>query len=154
MASPIVTTHFETSLPKTQWILNEKCYVSASLIHGAGNGLFAKEPIHKNQVITWMEGRLLSRDEARALPDTSYCFSLNFFEVLDGLRTPQIQRGGASFANHSFDCKKRNAKFVVRFDKATHRNDVLLKATRDIASDEEILVNYGRGYWARRELLT
>ena len=53
---------------------------------------------------------------------------------VDGDRTPQVGRGGGSFANHS---KSPNAEIVVQNDK------IVLRALKPISPGDEIFVDYG-----------
>ena len=123
-------------------------YVKASHIPGAGLGLFARVHLTKNQVVTWYAGREVDRAGAAAMADPSFLLSTGFDTIVDGLREPVEHEGAASFANHATG-ERKNVKYTTVWDKAAHANRVVLKCLRDIAPDEELLVDYGRHYWHR-----
>ena len=119
---------------------SSKVSVRKSPLHG--NGLFAVDDIAKNALVTFYDGELLDWGEAKRRPDPSYMRSIaTFYSAVDGLRIPVEGRGMGSFANHS---KRPNAKYFVRNDTC------YIKLLVDVRGGEEILVNYGSGYWRRR----
>jgi len=132
--------------------------VRPSRIAGAGNGLFASRAFAKGDVVTFVDGPVVSDSEVRKRDkrdpslNTHVVTLMSHFLVVDALRSPQEGRGGGSFANDPLhDRKLSNVQFEVcdcrdpeRFNKV-----VVLRALRDIEQGEEILVSYGPGYWRR-----
>lgn len=127
--------------------------VKSSDVAGGGNGLWATWYFLKGQIITYYEGRSLSREEALARQaedprNTTHFLSIGHHEIIDGLRDPAtaVGCGGASFAN---TVVKRpgliNAKFVKRGQHAV--TYMVLVATRDIQPGEEIYVAYKQSYF-------
>jgi SET domain-containing protein len=113
-----------------------------SAIHG--HGIFAKCRLRRNVVVTFYDGERIDWPEALERSATHMRSIHTFYEAIDGLRTPLSGRGMGSFANHS--SKHANAAFHVRND------ECFIKLTRDVDADEEILVNYGSGYWRRMQV--
>jgi hypothetical protein len=107
-------------------------------------------------MITGYDGELISREEAvlrRHSGRDSHiarCGQFAFHsQYVDGVRAELLKAGmaGASACNHR-DGGEANAKFV-HFDPPNER--VELQAVKDIAVEEEIFADYGRGYWEVRE---
>jgi len=118
--------------------------VRASPIHGLG--VFAARPIARNALVTYYDGERVSWDEAKARAawvraSCTHMRSVAFgHEAIDGLRAPLPGRGVGSLCNHA---RPANAAYWTRDDV------VWIKAARDIECGEEVLVDYGRTYWAR-----
>lgn len=113
----------------------------------AGLGLFATQRIAKGTLITYYDGERIGWAEAGRRP-LSHMRSVAFgHEAIDGLRTPAAGRGAGSFCNHA-DRPAQNAAYWPRegADGAAH---VFIKALVDIPAGAEVLVSYGKGYWAR-----
>lgn len=126
--------------------------VRESTIPGAGYGLFAARAFARNEFITWMDGEEISRTEALARARAgraSHMRTLVYgFSALDGIREPVAGAGGVSFANHPPSGTKPSAVFVNKEDHTGVAMQIFLRATRDIATGEEIFVSYGAAYWA------
>jgi len=132
-------------------------YVAVSTLAGVGLGLFAERPFPAGSMITGYAGRVISREEALALRQTGldshiarcgeFAFHNNF---VDGVHAEFLQPGmpGGSACNHKEGWEHVNARFV-HFEPPNERVEV--QAVRDINVDEEIFVDYGRGYWDVRE---
>ena len=113
--------------------------VEPSTIHG--NGLFLNIDMQKNEIVTFYDGTHIDWKDACAASDSSYMRTLAFgYDVIDGLRIPCPGRGAASFVNHSH---APNAQFWCQNDR------VWIKLTRDLGSNQEVLVNYGKTYWSK-----
>lgn len=115
----------------------------ASKIHGLG--LFATRDIPPGTRLTYYDGELLSRDEAVRRDAQGkggwLCSTIAREVVIDGLRKPLAGRGWASLANHG----RPTARLVRTPDK------VWLESTKPIRRGEEVLLNYGPGFWRRHE---
>lgn len=127
--------------------------VRPSDVPDAGNGLWAVWGFEKNQIITYYEGTLLSREEALHVQQTdpraaSHFISLGRHTILDGLRDPQtaIGCGGASFVNTVI---KRPDLINARFARKDRdgMEYVVIVATRHINPGEEIYVAYKQSYF-------
>ena len=113
--------------------------VRQSQIHGLG--LFAKRDIIKNTIVTFYDGERIDWKEANNLPDKRYLRTVaHGHEVIDGIKMRIDGFGAGSLINHS---NAPNCIFIVRND------NVWVKAKRGLLQDEEMTVNYGRGYWNR-----
>ena len=120
-------------------------------------------------------GQLLPWSEARHLPveETSHIRSVTAMRwVVDGsklsdgrpITDPNVQLAGVEsgglFANDAYnqEGKQNNTVFehwdppdqVALFERCPRKRRVFQMAIRDIELGEEILVDYGRDYWARR----
>ena len=114
--------------------------IAPSSMHGVG--LFAAQPLEKNCLITFYDGEHISWDEAQ-VRDPDYIRTIcSQHHAIDGLRAPVDGRGAASLANHS---DRPNARYWW------HDDAVWIKTMRDINVGEEVLVNYGRHYWLRKQ---
>ena len=126
--------------------------VQASLIPGAGRGLFAQRSFRKGQVITLYDGQKLSDRfaAARCFPQTHINHCSRTYHgrhggqhgndiYIDGIRDPEAGCGGGSFANHKQYKRDCNADFTIVL------NDVYLTATCNISAAEEIYVYCGNG---------
>ena len=123
-------------------------------------------------------GELLPWSSARQLPiaQTDHIRSVTPMRwVMDGsklddgtpITDPNVQLAGVEsgglFANdaHNQPGKVNNTEFdhwdppeqQQLFERSPHARHVFLVATRDIEPGDEILVDYGRDYWAKRDLL-
>ncbi|MCX6199702.1 MAG: SET domain-containing protein-lysine N-methyltransferase [Bacteroidetes bacterium] len=120
-----------------------KVNLGESRITGAGTGLFAAEDIKRGYLIVNVIG---PRFSVAQIEETE---SANDYllEINDGSGDCIEVQGEARYAN---DAKGRtttpgmvnNAQFCSADD-----HSMYLEATRSIKSGEEILVNYGKGYW-------
>ena len=126
--------------------------VQASLIPGAGRGLFAQRSFRKGQLITLYDGQKLSDGfaAARCFPQTHINHCSRTYHgrdggqhgndiYIDGIRDPEAGCGGGSFANHKQYKRDCNADFTIVL------NDVYLTATCNISAAEEIYVYCGNG---------
>lgn len=127
--------------------------VEPSEIPGGGNGLFATRFYKKGQLITGVDGTLISHKEADDLKakgqHTHIRTLIRQHLCVDGLKKwPAPEgRGGGTYANDGRDEYDNNAEFKI----VTILDGTLplcfLKATQDIEDGEEIMVSYGRQYW-------
>lgn len=133
--------------------------VKTSTIPNAGLGLFASKNFKKNELITEYDGKIIDKKTAKQKQRDNPSSTFHFValslgnSVIDGIKIPIPNRGGASFANDSINNPPYNSKFFrttkVMPDLADQRSGNLeltrlfLKALRDIAKGEEIFVDYG-----------
>lgn len=144
--------------PNTIAVIGNGVVVKPSTLPGAGLGLFASRPFKKNEIITEYVGRIISKTEAVHITHadparaTHFCaLSLNH-SVIDGLRTPVVGMGGASFANDSNKHPPYNSRFYTTEKPMPklpdHRTGNLelkrlfLKAKQNIEANDEIFVDY------------
>jgi hypothetical protein len=127
-----------------------KIRISISKIPKAGKGLFANCDLAKGEHICFYSGRLVDVVDA-AYEDPTYLVS---FENGRGFKLvgDDLEGDVGHFANsvHPLNKKvKQNAKFDFRHKKMTsnERGKFEIVACRDIKKSEEIIVNYGSGYW-------
>jgi SET domain-containing protein len=118
----------------------------ASLIVGAGQGLFATRAFQKGELVCEYTGRIYANKDAWQLADKSYLMKLGGGKYVDARECPHVM---ARFIN---DCRSRGTHNVV-FDKRPQDNLARVVALRDISPDEELYVDYGRFYWLGYNLL-
>lgn len=121
--------------------------VKLSRIDNGGYGLFSYRSFVKNEYITTLSGRIISREEALALRKKgkdSHIRSLFMMgDCIYGIRNPidAIGKGSASFVNDGRNIYENNNRFENK------NNIIWLWANRDIEHGEELLTSYGRNYW-------
>jgi len=117
----------------------------------SAHGLYVgkQRSIKKGEIITMYSGCYLTiKDNAAFSGDTRYLKGVQQFEngrqCIDGFRLPKNGHGLAQFANDFHGCgRPHNAKLVT----SDLGSLVFLRATTEIAKDEEILINYGAHYF-------
>ncbi len=127
-----------------------KVRIGNSCIPGAGKGLFAEEDIKRGQLIFVIQGHRFSASEIEEMEkENDYLLEIN-----DGTGDCIEVSGEARYANDAkgINCIPglvNNAQFCSLED-----HSMYLEATRRIPNGQEILVNYGKGYWKelRKEL--
>ena len=133
---------------------NQKVYVKESNIPNGGNGLFAKQDIQKGEVIATYGGQLIDPADAR-FADKTYIAE---FEYGRGYKINGDNEDGdlGMFANSVGPAGEdetvhveQNAAFDLMTKKIlpNDRGRFDIRAKRKIHKDEEIIVNYGQGYW-------
>ena len=117
--------------------------VRRSTIPTAGNGLFADRDFARGSVITKYDGPIAMVPSVLPAADAmTHWASLMRGLVVQGLRRPILGRGGGSFMNHV--PRGANATFVKN-DAAEHPYyGIYVKARRNVAKGDEILLTYGR----------
>ena len=124
-------------------------YVGPSRIVNAGLGLFAKKRFKQNDFICYYSGTLVDYNEAIYLNPT-YIVS---FELGRGLKLvgDSLQHLGLYANSVRSDCAEavQNARFNLTTKQSftDDRGMFPIVATKDIARNEEIIVDYGHGYW-------
>ena len=152
----------ETPSSDPATIKNNGVEVAASLLEGAGRGLFARRRFAPRALITEYTGQKLVDKFAAAerFPQT-HIFHMSPTSngqmgngiYIDGDREPIEGSGGGSFANHLQHKHHCNAEFALVDD------EVFLRAKRGIEEGEEIYVHCGTDLdvmmgWRRRIVTT
>lgn len=122
--------------------------IKTSTIEGAGKGLFALDPTESDNAIIFKkddkiikyDGELVDRDEL----DERYGgytapYGVEISRTKDEYEDGALHRGVGTLVNHS--TRDANCRFSV-----TRNGNIVLKATRNIRNNKEILVDYGRNY--------
>lgn len=115
-------------------VMSDKIYVSESKITGAGNGVFAKVPLKKDETIEVCPVIKVPMTDA-SNDDENGLLTNYFFYFGDALA---MVLGFGSLYNHS---NNANATYIKRPDKGV----VEFRAVKEIAADQEITVNYNDG---------
>jgi hypothetical protein len=134
--------------------------VSCNELLESGFGIFAKVNIAKNQYICSFSGYLVDYAETK-YHDPTYIFS---WQLGRGFKLISDDLDGhlGHFANSVHPNNpsiKRNAKIDKKNLKKSKSNKHLLErrmtvhivATKDISAREEIIIDYGAGYWKTME---
>ncbi len=119
--------------------------VRESSIPGAGRGLFATAPFAAGTVIAHYTGTVLRSAEAVKLKDKSYLMRLGPQCYIDSSDEAAHGHVLARYINDA----RNPARTNVVFDKKPDELRALVVATRDIAAEEELFVDYGRWYWLK-----
>lgn len=130
--------------------IGEGVVIKNSKIKNAGYGLFADRDFKRGEIITGVDGDIISFQEAkkREFTKRSHMRTLLYHNlVLDGLRVPCRGKGGGSFANDGLHVSQNNAKFHNVYFANKLLPVCFLRAIKNIKKNEEILVSYGRQYW-------
>lgn len=125
-------------------MLSASCLVvKASVLPGAGNGLFTTTDIPRGTCIIEYTGRITTWSAVKDDYDNPYIYYINSKHVIDAKpATDSLARYAndaagltriAGITNNSFFKKEEGRVFVY--------------ARRFIPAGAEILVNYGKGYW-------
>jgi hypothetical protein len=125
--------------------------------------LFTNVPITKGQIVTEYQGACVSREHISYIEQNwqsfgfaskdhvvPYARSKAFMaELIIGISDPDFAErcnlGGGSFINDPRNTSLVNCKYF------NDQNRVFIKATKNIAVGEELLISYGRVYWTRSE---
>lgn len=130
--------------------LDKRTVIKPSQIPGAGNGLFAAVAIKKDEVIGELGGQLRTEEDLPA--DQYYLASIPecAWEKTQPYRYIDSKHFGANVSRINFAPKKINSvenklQNAALIQLCEHPY-VIFRATRDIASGEEILASYGPRY--------
>ncbi len=126
-------------------LLEDKISVKKSGLPGAGKGLFAKTFIPKGTRVVEYKGDITTWKEVdHEDGDNGYIYFVKRNHVIDALRTPEAL---ARYAN--------DARGIARVkgvsNNAEYMEDglkVYITSVKDIPAGSEILVDYGKEYWA------
>lgn len=126
--------------------MNEHFEVKKSKIPGAGKGLFTLKDFKKGDRIIEYLGEIITEAECdrRAEKDEyGYIFYISKRRYIDAFHMPEVL---ARFANDAKGLTKiKGLKNNCSYEIWKHRG--WIKAEKDIAAGEEILVSYGAEYW-------
>lgn len=130
----------------------DRVFVGPSRIDGAGQGLFARVNIRSGYRICPYEGELLSEKEfedrySEDYPSYAIPFPGNALLTIDPRDVPDALGRYANASDYPGARLRANAELVA----VESEYRVYLVALRNIRADDEILFNYGRGYWERLE---
>ncbi len=121
----------------------KKVSLSESRIAGAGIGLFAAEDIKRGHLIVHVTGpRITVKEIEESHSENDYLLELN-----DGTGDCIEVQGEARFANDAKGKTSTPGLVNNALFRSADDHSMYLEATRTIKSGEEILVNYGKGYW-------
>jgi hypothetical protein len=132
--------------------LNCNVFVALSQLPDAGNGLFAKQFICKNDIICTYGGRLINEVDAK-FENPTYIVD---FEMGHGFKLlgDNLMGDMGIYVNGLHPLKaipeRKNARFNLNKSKKTlpnMRGMFKLVATRDIQIGDEIILDYGPAYW-------
>jgi hypothetical protein len=122
----------------------KRTLLGRSAVHGFG--LYAGEPIAKDEFIGEYQGEILTRDETERrgavyeFQKLSYIFDLNRDQTIDSQRMGNKIR----FINHAADSALRNVYPRIMLCNLAHR--IGMFAHRNIKIGEELFFNYGGSY--------
>jgi SET domain-containing protein len=124
-------------------IPDKDLYVAKSKIPAAGKGLFTKVFIPKGTLITEYVGQIQTWKEVKEEVDNDYIYYINSKHVINAR---PVMDALARYANDGEGREKirgisNNSKYMRKGMR------VFIKAIKDIAEGEEILVSYGTEYW-------
>ena len=129
---------------------NFKLYIKKSNIKKAGNGLYTLEPIPKDTLIGYYEGKIL-KGSANI---TDYSFEISSRYFIDASEYPRCY---IAMINDSHNSKyMNNCEFRIVYYNHKHKplsakeRKVALYSISDINKNEELLASYGDDYWTTR----
>ena len=133
---------------------NFKVRVGLSNIGGGGNGLFAKEKVMKGSLVCTYGGRLVDPQEAN-FENPMYIVDFENgrgFKLIGDAEDGDVGHFANAIHPQSKELKQ-NARFSLSHNhKQTlpgYRGRFHIYAKNDIEAGEEIIVNYGNGYWKK-----
>lgn len=136
-------------------IINDGNYhldVRASLITGAGRGVFAKERIPPHVIIGYYTGVFRGPYDKSNHP--AYMFILNDRFYIDGYTTPM---NIMALLNDAYRSRfENNCEFQLNYNEAQlapnglHERLVGIRTLRWIEPGEELYVSYGEDYWPKK----
>ena len=124
-------------------LFEKELEIKTSTIAGGGQGLFTKVFIPRGARIIEYKGTITTWEKVKDEADNAYIYFLKPNYVIDARHHPKSLGRYANDAKGLVRTKGKsnNAKFL---DDGLR---VFIAATKDIHAGDEILVEYGRGYW-------
>lgn len=124
--------------------MKQQLYVDDSTIPHTGKGLFTSHDINKGVLIVEYTGETTTWDEVKDDASNAYIYFVSEDYVINAKNTPDVI---ARYANDAHGLtrikgKSNNSRFINIDGK------IFIKATKNIKAGEEILVDYGKEYWA------
>jgi hypothetical protein len=118
-----------------------RVFVAQSTIPGAGRGLFARVDIPRDSLVVEYKGELLTKrrfNQRYPADDARYSFALakGFLDASDPLKANAARYINCPGEQDAPNCEAQE-----------HERRVFIMATRDIAAGEELLFDYGPGYF-------
>lgn len=101
----------------------------------SGLGLFAEEPIKKNEMIIEYIGNILTKEEVDKIASNQYLFEITRNKTIDGSPRWNIAR----YCNHACD-GAANAESDIK------KGRVFIKAIKNIKAGDEIVYDYGEEF--------
>jgi SET domain-containing protein len=122
----------------------DELYVAQSQIPYTGKGLFTRKDIEKGKLIIEYTGEITTWDDVKHDADNAYIYFVNEDHVINAKNHPEAIARYANDARGLTRVKglSNNSRFVNKDGK------VFIKSTKHIPADSEILVSYGKDYWA------
>jgi uncharacterized protein len=126
-------------------LLEKNLVIKKSAIPGAGNGLFTKKAIAKGTLIVEYKGKICTwKDVDHKDGSNAYIYYVKRYHVIDArMRKTSLAR----YANDAQGLTrikglKNNCEYIIKGLR------VFIKSKKDIPAGSEILVDYGKEYWA------
>ncbi len=121
--------------------MSKKIYVGKSNIHMAGRGIFASVDFKKNAVIEVCPVIIMDKKDTNLLMETTLQNYVYEYEKTGCM----LALGYGSLYNHHL---KPNAKYEIAESNGSHPGmlELYIIATKAIAKDEEIYINYGKHF--------
>jgi len=119
--------------------------IKKSRLPGAGKGLFTTKAIAKGELVVEYRGRVTTWKEVQSHEAfNGYVFYINRNNVVDAMADKKALGRYANDARGQsrIGGLKNNSAYVTKGKK------VFIQATKDIPAGAEILVGYGKEYWA------
>lgn len=129
----------------TSFLAHEEKYLYLQQSHFTGNGLFTNKDIKKGSIVATYLGERIDNEEAWRRADAGIDQFL-VESVNDGYLDSMPIFCYAMYANDAAGLIKNGLRNNVRIE--VLEGYPRLVATRNIKAGEEILVGYGRAYWA------
>lgn len=142
---------------------DDRFYVKASTVEGAGQGLFAKQDLPAGGFLEVIGVQV--RRQATADTCTRYADAYKFLS--SDKEYAVIPLGWGAMVNHAPEKERQNAEIrnvrakmtakqrrKIRSDFLHYSGEVVYRFTRAILKDEEILGDYGRGFRHRMDTLS
>lgn len=126
-------------------LLEKQLFVKKSNLPGAGKGLFTKKKIEKGTRIVEYKGKMQTwKEVAHEDGHNGYLMLINRNTVINALPTQSALARYANDANGLAKVKglRNNCEYVSEGRKC------FIEALRNINAGEELLVGYGKEFWA------
>jgi len=130
--------------------------IKKSQVPSAGHGLWAEKNFKRGEIIVKYEGEKITWKECERRNQEQegygdYYFFISKTNCIDAQHTTWAQGRYANDASGLIRIKglRNNARYEII------NGEVVIKASRNIKSGEEIFVSYGRSYWntKRKEIM-
>src|SRR5882724_5256410 len=126
-------------------LLEKQLLIKRSQISGAGKGLFTKKPIPKRTRIVEYKGTVNSWKEVDHKNGANgYIFYITRNRVIDAL---PYKKAMGRYANDARGANKEKS-LLNNSEYRVEDGKVFIEAVKDIPAGAEILVDYGKEYWA------